>query len=1021
MMHCRKSLLPLLTAACSLWTNAIHGQSYFSTIIPDAAWTWYNDPRALYHNDILYVGYVRNSDGASSLSAFNPGNGIETYLWGGLPQRDDHNNPGLLAKQDGAMLALYARHAANDYFAYRLSTGTNPVSPADWTEEQTFRPNSTTNVTVTYSNPYQLAAEGGKIYNFLRNLNFNPNVVTSTDGGATWSPSRLLIQKGTSAAQVDYRKSVYVKFASNFTNRIDFLYTDGHPRHITNSLYHAYYQSGGIYKSDGSFLKSFDDIPLLHDSGELGTAVYQYSTEPGNDPDSHIPSGRAWCWEIAHDSTGAPVCVFTVQSDDVTPGNDGTAANFTHDRIYYYYARWTGAHWQKRFIAHAGRPLYNTEDDYAGGICLDPRDPNVIYLSTSAAEPFNLSISNTELRANDRYELFRGVTANGGLTFTWTQITSNSPVDNLRPYVPRRQGGPPTVLWFRGTYTSMHTYRTAVVGIFPAPVPQPPSINILSPLTNAVTLTNRGNDLILNAEVYDDGLSGASGVAWTTASGPANAIFSNPLSSSCAVRFPRPGGYLLRLTATNSTFSTSADLSVQAGTADTDFPDPDRVLWLKLDESAGSVAGDSSGNANHGALSTGASWQPAGGMRSGAIAFDGVTGVVNVADAPNLDNTGAFTLAYWFRANAFPPDSAGLVSKRDNRDLNNSYTTYLKAGDRRIYVDIDQSNNRFPSAATMQTGVWYHVALVFDGSLPTSQRAELWINGQLDVTAAEASAVVPDFPSTFEIGHTASGVSTWFNGSIDDVRFYRRALSPVEILALSGIVNAVPSVRTGPAPAITNSIPAMLYGLADTSGTLGPLDVSWSKVSGAGALNFGDSNAPATTITANRAVPFIVRLAATNMFGAACQDIVLQVQPNPGVYEDWLQTFFPGNLNEAVVGIIADPDADGEKNMVEFALGLSPSVPDALHFVPGKPGVPVATIQDVNGTSYLVMEVQRPADRLGISYQVEVSEDLLEWQTAVQVGTPVPVSNGMEVLRFRDIVPVIQAGSRFIRLRIDQS
>src|SRR5205814_2129764 len=142
-----------------------------------------------------------------------------------------------------------------------------------------------------------------------------------------------------------------------------------------------------------------------------------------------------------------------------------------------------------------------------------------------------------------------------------------------------------------------------------------------------------------------------------------------------------------------------------------------------------------------------------------------------------LDNTSAFTLTYWFRANAYPGDSAGLVCKRTGINTDNAYTTYLKAADKRIYVDIDSSNNRFSSATLIQTGVWYHVALVFDGSLPSTQRATFWINGLLDITATETSAVIPNYASTVMIGNTHPGAANWFNGLVDDVRFYRRALT----------------------------------------------------------------------------------------------------------------------------------------------------------------------------------------------------------------------------------------------------
>jgi hypothetical protein len=96
----------------------------------------------------------------------------------------------------------------------------------------------------------------------------------------------------------------------------------------------------------------------------------------------------------------------------------------------------------------------------------------VIYISSNAQNPFDLGdTTNVALRANSRYEIWRGVTGDGGLTFAWTQITTNSTVDNLRPYIPRRNGGEPCVLWFQGTYASYTSYSCSIVGLFTTQVP----------------------------------------------------------------------------------------------------------------------------------------------------------------------------------------------------------------------------------------------------------------------------------------------------------------------------------------------------------------------------------------------------------------------------------------------------------------------------------------------------------------------------------------------------------------------
>ena len=447
--------MKLLTLALllTITTFAARAQTNFARLAQDGAWTWYNDPRALFHNGTLYFGYVRHSDGKTVLSAFNPKTGTSAELWTSTrSERDDHNVPGLLVLSDNRLLAIYARHITDQFFAYRISTSTNPVSASDWGEEKTI---PSTGAGMTYANPYRLAVEPGLIFDFARNLNYNPTLFISTNNGDSWSAAQRFIHTGGGNVRP------YVKYSSNYSNRIDFLYTDGHPRDVTNSLYHLSYQDRTFHRTDGTRIRAFDDLPILHDNGERGSVIYRYNTEEQADPNEWIPTGRAWNWDIANQPNGAPVCVFIVQRDNVT------GSGWEQDRIYYYYARWTGTNWQKRFIAHAGRPLYRSEDDYAGGICIDPMNPSVIYLSSNAADPFALgNTKDVPLRRDARYEIWKGVTRDGGLTFDWDQVTTDSVADNLRPYVPRRNGGEPCVLWFQGNYRTYTDYTCSIVGLF---------------------------------------------------------------------------------------------------------------------------------------------------------------------------------------------------------------------------------------------------------------------------------------------------------------------------------------------------------------------------------------------------------------------------------------------------------------------------------------------------------------------------------------------------------------------------
>jgi len=424
-------------------------------LVKDGAWTWFNDPRALLVNSNLFFSYVRNSDGKTMLSMYHLGAGKTVELWGSsFSQKDDHNVASLLLRSDGSMLATYARHHTDDYFAYRFSSG-DPSVVNNWSEEKLV---SSLGDRLTYANLVRLSGEGNKIYNFTRLRNFNPTIFISTNNGFNWSGPFWFIKTGTNG-----RVRPYFKVCSDNISRIDIVYTDGHPRDVENSLYHLYYVNGAFYKSDGNLVKHFSMLPIEHDSGERGTAIYRFSHEQKEqDPNDCIPSGRAWCWDLAYAKDGKPVCVFSVQLDNVTGPRNGI-----DDRIHYYYAFWTGSNWVKMLIAHAGRPLYPAEDDYAGGICLNPGDPTEVILSTNAKDPFNIRhLRDVPLNENERYQLWRGVFDPKKLVFSWTQLTFSTNEDNIRPYIPASYGKWMAIIWMRGIYKKYTEFNTQIVGSF---------------------------------------------------------------------------------------------------------------------------------------------------------------------------------------------------------------------------------------------------------------------------------------------------------------------------------------------------------------------------------------------------------------------------------------------------------------------------------------------------------------------------------------------------------------------------
>lgn len=420
----------------------------------DGTWSWFNDERAIVlEGGAWLIGYVR-SDGRIAVTRFDPvrGSSEETVLNEQCPVLiDDHDNPSLTRLADGRVLAVYALHSKESRWYARTSLKADPRATADWGPERAF----TTPIRTCYSNTHRLSAEGNRLFNFSRCINYNPTLTLSRDDGETWDAPLHFIATGTG------RTRPYPRYCSDGVKRIDLIYTDGHPATTSNSVYHLYYEGGAFRRSDGIPVGGLGELPLNHDAGGRGTAIYTFSKapwSPGQGPDDYIPGGRGWTWDIHYGKDGSPRAVFQVQRMDVM------GKGFSGDRIYYYYARWDGKTWRKRFVAQAGRPLYARERDYGGGMAIDPEDANVVYISSNAARPFSLgNLDDVPLNHDDRYELYRGVTQDGGETFQWEPITRDSKEDNLRPIVLERHGRTEALLWFRGRYTSYTDFKTRVM------------------------------------------------------------------------------------------------------------------------------------------------------------------------------------------------------------------------------------------------------------------------------------------------------------------------------------------------------------------------------------------------------------------------------------------------------------------------------------------------------------------------------------------------------------------------------
>ena len=187
--------------------------------------------------------------------------------------------------------------------------------------------------------------------------------------------------------------------------------------------------------------------------------------------------------------------------------------------------------------------------------------------------------------------------------------------------------------------------------------------------------------------------------------------------------------------------------------------------FFNFSEAAGTTAIDRSGNGNDASLLNGAAW--AAGRIGGGLRLDGADDAVQLPNSQTLAFTSAFTMEAWLAPSVFDREryfwwtpSAMVTLRADGTIVPVAVLTGGQVG--------------FVSSWSVPVAFWSHVAVTYDGTA-----LRLFING-IDAGSRPASGtLLPSSPPQAALIGGGSG----FAGLLDEVRFYRRALSPAEIAA----------------------------------------------------------------------------------------------------------------------------------------------------------------------------------------------------------------------------------------------
>jgi endonuclease/exonuclease/phosphatase family metal-dependent hydrolase len=189
------------------------------------------------------------------------------------------------------------------------------------------------------------------------------------------------------------------------------------------------------------------------------------------------------------------------------------------------------------------------------------------------------------------------------------------------------------------------------------------------------------------------------------------------------------------------------------------------------------TANDSSGNGFHGTLVGGTYGT---GKISSAADLDGTgdhiaTGIV--PDLSPLKPSSAFTISAWVKYSTTGPSGGDVANMGDSYGLrvqpDGSVKTYFYAGSNWPSVTSAEFNT--------EDDAWHHIVGQYTGT-----KLRVYIDGGFQGEVAASGSIAYPSGRSFYIGkHGNGGANHNFNGQIDQVRVYDRALQPLEIAALT--------------------------------------------------------------------------------------------------------------------------------------------------------------------------------------------------------------------------------------------
>jgi hypothetical protein len=205
---------------------------------------------------------------------------------------------------------------------------------------------------------------------------------------------------------------------------------------------------------------------------------------------------------------------------------------------------------------------------------------------------------------------------------------------------------------------------------------------------------------------------------------------------------------------------------------------------------------DATGNGHDGAVMGATLTTNRFGQPQCAYAFDGTRSVIVVTNSNNLQPMGDFSVSVWAQIPVIPNNAfLVLMAKHDDRANDSGWIIDTAPLQFPFLFEAAPLFNGNCPQVSIPTNAWFQATFTYQIS---SQICNFYINGILADSRVQNYNTNSD-PNPFTIGantasFTTSGYDDYFQGQLDDIRIYNRALSGNEVEQLYAIELDEPTI-----------------------------------------------------------------------------------------------------------------------------------------------------------------------------------------------------------------------------------